>query len=94
MPTPTPESASLSQAIRVLIVARRLTNLAVARAAGISPSVVCRFMNGGVPSGETLDKVAAVLDVRVVEGDGGLQEAAGRRRRASSVGIELMSLDG
>lgn len=81
---PNQAAVTLSGTIRALILTRRLTNLAVARAASIAPSVVCRFMGGKGPDGETLDKIARALGVHVVEGAGGLRGGIGRRRSASS----------
>jgi transcriptional regulator with XRE-family HTH domain len=58
--------------LRRIIASRGLTAYALGKAAGVDAGVVKRFLNGerGL-SLATLDKIAAALDLRLVEADEG-----------------------
>lgn len=76
-------TASLSDQIRSVIAARGLTAAAVAAEAKLNPSVVARFLSHARgASSDSLDAMAEVLDLRVVEGRCGLRANPRRRRRA------------
>ena len=72
---------TFSETIRSIIVARKLTNHAVAQAAKVAPSVLSRFVSGKVPNGETIDKIADALDLRIIEGRGGLRGGESTSKR-------------
>lgn len=72
---------TFSETIRAIIVARKLTGTAIANEAKLSPSVITRYMAGKVPNGETIDKIADVLDLRITEGRGGLRGTEPKTKR-------------
>ena len=61
-------TAAVSDQLRAVITARRLTPYAVARLADVAPSVMTRFVNGerGLTL-DTFDKIAEALGLRLVE---------------------------
>jgi len=74
---------SVSYQLAEIIESRDLTPYAVARAAGVDPGVVSRFLNGkrGMTL-DTLDKIAAALKLRLVEP----ARAPGRARKDKPAG--------
>jgi transcriptional regulator with XRE-family HTH domain len=91
--TPRPSSprrSSLSDQLREIIRSRG-TAYATAKAAGVDPGVVSRFLNGerGITS-DTLDRIALALNLRLVEvGRRGPKPGQGRRAEASPATDEV-----
>lgn len=63
-----------TEVVRAVILRRKLSGVAVADAAGIAPACVHRFMSHdrGLTAA-SLDRVAAALGLKLVEGRGGLR---------------------
>ena len=77
MPKPKKKStapSTLSDQIRDVIVARKLSGYAVAQAAEVDPSVVTRFLTRDRSlTLATAEKIAAALGLYLTEGRGGLR---------------------
>jgi DNA-binding phage protein len=77
---PPRHAASLADHVRSIIATRGLTAYSVAKAAGVDPSTMTRFVSGERDlSLESFGKVVAALGLRLVESAGGLRSThAGR----------------
>ena len=67
-PSPAPDRRTLSYQLREIVASRGLSAYAVAKAAGIDPGVLSRFLSGTRDIRmETADRIAAALGLRLVE---------------------------
>lgn len=69
-----PNEVSISEKVRAVIEARKLSAYAVATAAGVDPPGVLRWLKGTKQiAAPTLDRIGAALGLQLVEGRGGLR---------------------
>ena len=80
---PAPRRESVSDQLRSIIRARNLTPYAVSQAAGVSPSVVSRFVNGerGLTT-DSLDAVCSALGLELKETRRGRHAPGARQAEA------------
>lgn len=68
------EGVPLSDQLRSVIRRRGLVPYSVAKASGVAPSVVTRFLSGETSlSGPNMDKIASALNLSLAELRGGLR---------------------